>query len=570
MTYKSLSALLLVPILFCITSGPLYAEPTPPSGEASVDGVWQWSVPARSIPDRRAFLWIPPDCEHVRGLVVAVHNMLETPLFERRAFRDACAQSNIGLLVIFSGHDRIGSDDKDPNHPRRSALDIFLNPNFPKGQEDPKGAGEDLQKVLDALAEESGYAELRHVPIMPVGHSSAGSFVWHLYRWDPSRIFAMMPFKTGIKDDGPANIPIFNVESEWFDYGNASNNVSTKPTDIKAQMSVRAKNPAALFGFYIDVGAGHCDVSDDSMKLVSLFLKKAVAARIPADAPIDQPVHLKPVSVESGWLLDVEKFGKPENRAVPHAQWKGDQSHAFWYFDQEMAQGVQDHVAAQFAKKPQQINFVKDDGSVSTDGGTYNFSPKFIDDIGTFRLQAKYIDELTKSDLYPGEKLENDGEPILYRVNSGAVVQVGPDAFRICPHGGPIVPQGNPWEPTIVAYTLGDDAFRPTERPAHARVDIINRKGEEQTLDFPEIPSPDAGTATVPLTAKASSGLPVEYYVISGPAQVGEDGKSLTLLPVPPKTKHPVRVLVAAFQWGRSTAPRVQSAGPVIREFLIH
>src|SRR5207248_2621019 len=130
-------------------------------------------------------------------------NMLEQPLFERPAFRAACAENGIGLLLIQSGHDRAPDDDKNPSHPPRSSLDIFLNPNYPKGGEDPAGAGADLQKVLDDLAEVSGYQELRHVPLMPVGHSSAGSFVWHLYKWDPSRIFAMMPLKTGPKDDGP-------------------------------------------------------------------------------------------------------------------------------------------------------------------------------------------------------------------------------------------------------------------------------------------------------------------------------------------------------------------------------
>ena len=79
-------------ILFCIASGPLFAEPTPPSGEASVDGVWAMVAARPSIPDRRAFLWIPENCKRVRGLVVACHNMLEKPLFQRPGFRAACAK----------------------------------------------------------------------------------------------------------------------------------------------------------------------------------------------------------------------------------------------------------------------------------------------------------------------------------------------------------------------------------------------------------------------------------------------------------------------------------------------
>lgn len=43
---------------------------------------WQWSTAVRnartnSFGPPRAFLWIPPNCERVRGVVVAQHNMEE-------------------------------------------------------------------------------------------------------------------------------------------------------------------------------------------------------------------------------------------------------------------------------------------------------------------------------------------------------------------------------------------------------------------------------------------------------------------------------------------------------------
>jgi hypothetical protein len=536
----------------------------PAAGRA--DAVWQYSVPAPTIKDRIALLWIPQRCKRVRGVIVACQNMLEQPLFERPAFREAAAENDLAILLITSGHDRAPDDSQNPNHPKRSSLDIFLNPNYPNGAEDPAGAGADLQAVLNALADKSGYSELRYAPLMPVGHSSAGSFVWHLYEWDSSRIFAMMPFKTGSKSDGPAGIPVMMIESEWFDYGGASNNVWSK-----GSLNGRGANGQCLFGYYVDFGAGHCNVSDDSMKVVAMFLKKAVAARIPADAPLDGPVPLKPVSPESGWLLDGATIGQPGTEPVAYADWKGDPTKAYWYLDKELAQYVQDHMAAQLAKKPQQINFYADGGAPSTDGGTYVFSPTYLPDGETFKVQATYIDTLTKSDLYPpGAKLDNSGMPILYRVSSGALAQVGPDTFRIRPHAGPIVPQGNPWEPTIVAYTLGNEQFRPTERPAHVNVNIVNTSGQPQTIDFPTIPDQRAGSAKpISLNATATSGLPVQYYVISGPVTLTGDGQALVQTPIPPRSKYPVEVLVGAYQWGRSVAPQVQSAGPVTQQFLI-
>jgi hypothetical protein len=534
--------------------------------------LWQWSVPAPTIPDRRAFLWVPPDCKQVRGLVIACQNMLEKPLFERPAFRKACAENDLGIVMIFPGHDWTPDDKTNLFHPKRSYLDIFLNPNFQWGksteaEENPVLAGEDLQKVLDALAEESGYSEIRYAPLMPVGHSSASSFVWHLYRWDADRIFAMMPFKTPAQDDGPQGIPIFDINSEWFDYGVVAKNCSSNPNDLAAVLRARANGRNSLFGYYIDIGSGHCDASDDAIQIMSLFLQKVVAARIPKDAPKNAPVILKPVKLESGWLLDPTTLGKPGAKPVAYADWRGDPQKAFWYLDKEMAGAVQNHMANQLAKQPQFIGFILD-GVTNTDGGMFNFRPTFLDDTGTFKLEATYIEHLTHSDLHsPGTTFGHSDSPILYRVNSGALVQTGSNTFRICPHAGPLVPQGNPWEPTIVAYNLGDKNFRPTGHPAHVYVSIMNADGQPQTIDFAKIPDQKSGTESVKLQATASSGLPVQFFMVSGPATIA--GDTLRLEKIPVRARFPVRILVSAFQWGRSDEPKVQSAGPVMQEFFI-
>lgn len=56
---------------------------------------WQWSVPVspgRADDLSRAFLWIPPTCKSVRGVVLGQHNMEEIGVFEHPSFRKTLAE----------------------------------------------------------------------------------------------------------------------------------------------------------------------------------------------------------------------------------------------------------------------------------------------------------------------------------------------------------------------------------------------------------------------------------------------------------------------------------------------
>lgn len=544
-------------LLLCGMSVPVQAS-----------AVYQWSVKCASLRGRRAYLWIPPKCQRVRGLIVACQNMLERPLFANPLFRQICTREGLGEVLIFPGHDKGANDDKNPNHPKRSDLDIFLDPNYPHGRIHPRGAGRALQRVLNRLAAVSGYGEIRYAPIMPVGHSSAGSFVWYLYRWNPGRIFAMLPFKTAPKTDGPQGIPILEINSEWFDYGHSTSNVSSKPGDIAWRLQVRANGMQSLFGYYVDVGAGHCNVSNKSMKIVSLFIQAAVAARIPADAPRDAPPKLRPVIAQSGWLLNPATLGKPGDLPVQDQAWHGDPRKAFWYLTRQLAAAVQNQMQTELARKPQQIGFVQH-GKVSFHGGMYSLSPTFLSDGATFRVHAVFINHLTATDIFPhGTILGHDHTRILYKVTSGGLIQTGPNTFRICPHAGPLLPQGNPWEPVLVAYNSGSRRYQPTVHPAHINIHIFNTSGRRQTLKFPPIPNQHRGhLAPVELQATASSGLPVEYFMVSGPAKI--KGHTLIFTRIPVRARFPLRVIVGAYQWGREINPSIRSTGPVIRKFFI-
>jgi hypothetical protein len=94
-----------------------------------------------------------------------------------------------------------------------------------------------------------------------------------------------------------------------------------------------------------------------------------------------------------------------------------------------------------------------------------------------------------------------------------------------------------------------------------------NKDGADQVITFPAIGDQPAGLASVKLSGTSNAGLPVQYYVREGPAEI--DGDTLKFTPIPPRTKFPVKVTVVAWQWGRSIEPRVKTASQVEQAFTI-
>ena len=127
--------------------------------------------------------------------------------------------------------------------------------------------------------------------------------------------------------------------------------------------------------------------------------------------------------------------------------------------------------------------------------------------------------------------------------------------------------QGPPWESFLLAYQPGDDQYRGADRPVHITLATRNTGDPSQTIDFPAIPDQHADDfRPIALEATASSGLRIQYWVVSGPYDI--DGNTLYPQPNPARTHFTMRVIVAAYQWGRS-AGGLESAGPVYRHFFI-
>jgi hypothetical protein len=96
---------------------------------------------------------------------------------------------------------------------------------------------------------------------------------------------------------------------------------------------------------------------------------------------------------------------------------------------------------------------------------------------------------------------------------------------------------------------------------------LRNGAGVTQTITFNPPAEIAVGEPPVPLVASSDAGLPVEFFVVSGPAKV-IDGM-LVLTEIPPRAKMPVTITVAGWQWGRASEPKVKTAEPVRREIKV-
>ena len=114
------------------------------------------------------------------------------------------------------------------------------------------------------------------------------------------------------------------------------------------------------------------------------------------------------------------------------------------------------------------------------------------------------------------------------------------------------------------AWHPGDATHRPATAAGNLRL-AANTAGVPQTISFAEIPDQPVTARDVVLEARTDAGLPVRFFVRSGPAEV--HGDRLVFTPIPPRSRLPLAVTVVAWQWGRAAAPAVRTAPLVERRF---
>ncbi|MBS0030530.1 hypothetical protein ACTJJ0_26490 [Chitinophaga sp. 22321] len=520
--------------------------------------VWQWSVPvagARNA-DATAYLWIPENAKKVRGVVLAQHNMEEISILENPIFRKEMASLSFAI--------------------------VWVSPSFDPLFRFNEGAGEVLNTFLGALADSSGYGELTYVPVVTIGHSAAASWPYYYAAWNPERTLCAISTSgqwPWFRDPrfapdiwGKRNINYVPCLETMGEYEAAA-------TWSTEGLRERKEHPYMPLSMLACPGEGHFAASDKKVRYIALYIRKAAQYRLPANYAADQPATLIPIDpVHTGWLMERWKQDElPTISPAPVHRYKGDTTQAFWFFDEELVRATQQYQQVQLHRKPQ-LTGIQQDGHIIAQQNTHlqvhvPFIPQ--EDGVSFRLKGVFLDTVPgeserprkQTGLPAGSALGHaDRIPVSIEKITGPFVKINDTIFRFSMRNG--------LSGTIGQYSLcfavvhpGDTRYKPFVQQAEMTVPVRNIAGKYQEIFFPAIGNQHFRIRQIILKARSGSGLPVSYYIESGPAYI--KGNSIIITPVPPAARYPVKITVVAWQYGRNGAQAVQTAAPVRQSFYL-
>lgn len=532
--------------LLLFLGGCYQSEATQVSIDATHSDIFQWMVDLKSIPTReegnplRAFLWIPSECVQLKGLVLACHNLQEEGILTDSKFRESLTRLNFGVIWVTPGWDPI--------------FDV------------EKGAQIVFEETLEKLAELSGYTEIEYVPIVYMGHSAHASSPYHFAAWNSEKTLAML----SIHGDSPLSdfLCCNHINPDWGDERNIDGIPGLISIGEHEWLEERLRSafpfmkeyPKSTISLLCDAGHWHNDISDVSINYLSTFIEKAVHYRMPPDWDGKSPVVLKKTDREKGWLADRWRSEKlPIAAPAPYAEYKGDRDSAFWYFDEEMALLTDAYYARERGKKHQYLNIKQQGEFIDVN---QDITPFIAQEDGiTFNLQICFTDSTGRK-----ETPHHSKNPIHIKRVSGAVHLINDSTYQV-----QFYRMGTDGHKTghidLIAYSEADDVYRRGWRRVALEIPKRLKEGIEQKITFPEISNTKVGERFIELNATSDSGLPVSYYIKGGPAVIEKN--KLLFSAIPPKAKYPLKVTVVAYQYGRTFEPKIQTAEPVERTFLL-
>ena len=524
--------------------------------------VWQWSVEIKSEkPENgpaRAWLWIPPDCAIVRGVVVAQNNMEEISILENPKFRAALAQMGFA--------------------------EVWVSPFFDHLFRFNAGAGDTFNDLMNRLAGESGYAELKFDPVVPLGHSAAASWPYYFAAWNPGRTLCALSVSGQWPYFRDKNFAPDIWGSRTIDFVpclESMGEYESADTWSREGLWERQQHPLMPLSMLANPGQGHFAATDAKIEYLALYIKKAIQYRVPKKWDVTSAPQLIPIDpTKTGWLEDKWRRDQPPAApAAPVGKYTGDPKQSFWFFDRELERATEKYEATFRGLKPQLVGYAQD-GKMVTQRNEHlqvdlEFEPEA--DGVTFKLFGAFYDQVPGgSPRLPGWTELPVGSPLGHSPDGsvsidpicGPVEKLNANTFVVRFQKETLQDtNARSYELVFAATHPGNAEYKPAVQQAHMFIPARNTQGTEQHVIFSEIPDQKLGTKSVQLKAVSDANMPVYYFVREGPAETV--GDILKFTPVPPRAKFPIRVTVVAWQYGRSVEPRLKSAAPVERTFFI-
>ena len=510
---------------------------------------YQWSVPIEGKDAHaRAFLWIPPNCTKLRGIIFASQVILEKSFCDNALIRDVCQKENLGIIILF-----------------RSPITYFKY---------KEGADLVLQKICNDLANLSGYDEIATAPLITIGHSGGAIGAWNIAYWNPKRVIAILTLHAAAMVNPPEadakarveGIPVMAVSGEYESWGNPQEPIDKHWRWLRGDLlDIRAKYNNAQVCEVVQPGAGHFNFDQHLAKLTAMFIQKAAHYRITSDTN-GNPI-LVSLSENLGWLTDIELLSPAKYQPAPFHAFKGDPSLAFWHMDEALARAVQEFPKLYGGKKDQRVSFIQDNKTLPASWITdLRFDPN--EDGTSFTMRGNYLSETPAGVANNGRPLKHANQKIQFSLIGGwggGGKQINDSVFQICFDHFGISRYTNNIQ--IMAYSLGNQEYKYAEQAGQVKFPETNTVGRPQLIQFSPINNITEKQKHISLVASSDKGLPISYFIRSGPAEV--KGNELVLTKIPPRSKFPLKVTVVAYQWGRNREPLIQSAKPVEQDFYI-
>ncbi|EDM28737.1 hypothetical protein LNTAR_09209 [Lentisphaera araneosa HTCC2155] len=533
------------------------ADLSPEAMRSPVSQVFQFKVEVKETGWKQGqdsntvtYLWIPEKTKKVKGVLILCSNAPEHTLVGHEKLRDVCRKHD---LAIFWG------------------VRSFYN--FASKENEKIVAL--AEKILVRLAEVSGYQELATVPWIPLGESGHLLMVQALLNHRPERSIAGIALKDPVMANRAWEVPLLSIHGtshEWNqtkkDYPNIWNGKDRKEglrsyKDYSETAKARRNWPASLV---LDPESGHFEISERLVEYVAEFIDAIVPLRLNPGG------ELKPIDFSSTYRADLAY--RKEQVPTPFA---ADQTGTgFWYPTKELAKKAQAISDYNWDAESQLIGVANTDGEVfkfSFGGISYidvNYPTekhpnapvvKMLDDGITFELKSIVMDQLPAEFKQAGLPLPKaPGTPTIEWV-CGAFEPLGNNRFCMA------IDRTWPSPLYFAVRHPGTDNIRGVCQPIQ-----MSRWGEPKTnvaqsIKFDHIEDVKEGSKELPLKAESNRGLPVRFYVDSGPAII--QGDKLIFTEIPPKAKFPIEVEVVAWQWGTSKGEGVRRAKNVHKTFRI-